>query len=112
MSSQTTNRVFQQLGRCMNALVGGSGHMAGYSLSPETFQIVKVEELGGGLTKYHFTARASYESEFTVYNGDERDEEHTHIVSGSIALDSDFGLVRDESGRVMLEPWNCFDPER
>ena len=105
MDEEIKERVFSQIQLCMMTLVGGSGHLASYSLVPDTFHITGVEQLERGFMKYYFSAEAYYESEFTVY--DENHQPKSESISGSIVLDKDFRLVRDEKGRVMLEPWNC-----
>ena len=94
----------------MDALVGGSGHMAGYALLKDSFQIDQTEEIEKGLTKYSFSANAYYESEFSVYTEDQQIVPDP--IQGSIILDEDFNLTRDKEGRVRLEPWKCLDPDK
>jgi len=97
-------KVFDQVQRCMVSLAGGSGHLASYSLLPDSFKVTKQEKNEQGI-KYYFTAKAFRESEFTVY-----DEDTPHVpevISGSIVLDASFNIVRDQKGRIMLEPWEC-----
>ena len=89
------------------SLVGDSGHLAGYSILLDTFEITEVEELNKESKKYCFSAEAYRESEFTVY--DEHHQPGAECISGSIVLDKDLKLVRDDNGRVMLEPWICID---
>jgi len=100
-------KIFQQVRRCLMSLVSGSGHLAGYSMLPDTFEITEVEELNKERKKYYFSANAYRESEFTVY--DEHHQPGAECISGSIVLDKDLKLVRDDKGRVMLEPWICLD---
>jgi hypothetical protein len=108
MNEKISKNVFRQVYRCMMSLVGGSGHLASYAMLPDTFQISKVEELGRGLRKYNFTASAYYESEFTIY--DQGRQPKAERIYGSIVLDKDLRLVKDEKGRVLLEPWSCINP--
>lgn len=104
MDREILVKVFDQVQRCMVSLAGGSGHLASYSLLPDSFKITKKEQVEQG-NKYHFTAKAFCESEFTVY--DENSPQEPDIISGSIVLDESFNLVRDKQGRIMLEPWDC-----
>ena len=102
------NRVLKKVRLCMGSLVGGSGHMASFGIVPDTFHITAIEQMEGGMRRYRFTAEAYYESEFTEYTEDYTPE--TQSLSGSIVLDRAYNLVRDQSGRVMLEPWTCSLP--
>lgn len=104
MDREVLIKVFNQVQRCMVSLTSGSGHLVSYSVVPDTFKITK-EESGENETRYFFTARAFRESEFTVY--DDTSLSVTEVISGSIVLDNSFNLVRDEQGRIMLEPWTC-----
>ena len=89
------------------SLVGGSGHLASYQILPGSFNITKTEDIQGNFKKYSFEAKGYRESEFTVYDDDYPPEaEH---ISGSIVLDKDLQLTRDEKGRVLLEPWTYSD---
>ena len=89
------------------SLVGGWGYSASYQILPCTFNITKIENMQGNFKKYSFEVKGHRESEFTVYDGAHSSEaEH---VSGSIVLDKDLQLTRDEKGRVLLEPWTCSD---
>jgi len=97
-------KVFDQVQRCMVSLTGGSGHLASYSLLPDSFRITKEEKSDKG-NKYYFTAKAFRESEFTVH--DVSTSQKPEEISGSIVLDDSFNLVSDENGRIMLEPWTC-----
>jgi hypothetical protein len=101
--------VFDQLQRCLNGLVGGSGHLASYTMRRSTFRITKTEKLGGGETRYFFTAHALLESEFTTYSSER--EPDWEEIGGSIVLDENFDLTRDEEGKIKLDPWNCIDPD-
>ena len=104
MDREKLIRVYDQVQRCMISLVGGSGHLASYSLLPDSFKVTEEEKTEHG-TKYHFTAKAYRESEFTVY--DENNPQKPDSISGSIVLDDSFNPVRDKSGKIMLEPWDC-----
>ena len=110
MNKQITEKVFRRVQSCMNALVGGSGHLAAFYLIEESFRITKTKEVGGKGIQYHFTALAYRESEFTEYTDDYKPE--TERLSGSIVLDGDFNYVRNEKGEIMLAPWKCLDPEQ
>ena len=90
-------------------LVGGSGHLASYAPLRDSFRVIRVEELTPGCTRFHFVVAAYRESEFVVRSDDAEPE--AERLSGSIVLDSAFGLMRDGRGRVMLEPWSCLDPD-
>lgn len=104
MDREMLVKVFDQVQRCMGSLASGSGHLANYSLLPDSFKITKNEQVEQG-NKYHFTAKAFRESEFTVY--EDATPQEPEVISGSIVLDDSFNLVRDEKGRIMLEPWEC-----
>jgi hypothetical protein len=104
-NENTRTKVFQQVQRCLMSLVGGSGHLAGYSMLLDTFEITKVEELNKERKKYYFSADAYRESEFTVYY--EHHQSGAECISGSIVLDKDLKPVRDNNGRIMLQPWSC-----
>ena len=105
MDEKVKQEVFQQIQKCMMSLVGGSGHLASYKILPCTFNITKIEDIQGNLKKYSFEVKGYRESEFTVYD-DAHPLEAEHI-SGSIVLDKDLQLARDEKGRVLFEPWTC-----
>ena len=107
MDKEIEEKVFQQVQRCMMSLVGGSGHLASYSMLRDTFNITRVEELEEGRKKYCFNAEAYRESEFTVC--DEQHQPKAKRISGSIVLDKELELVKDKDGRIMLEPWTCID---
>ena len=116
---ETERRVFKQVRRCMQNLVGGSGHLAAYHISEDSFQITSRTDLGDGLTAYEFQGLAGYESEFTVACEPDldpapwaADREQLEEVAGRIVLDESFSLTRDESGRVRLDPWKCLDPDK
>jgi len=105
MYRKAKQEVLGQVQKCMMSLVGGSGHLASFDILPDTFEITKIEDIQDNLKKYTFKAKGYRESEFTVY-----DDSHTQEIeniSGSIVLDKDLQLVRDEKGRIMIEPWNC-----
>jgi hypothetical protein len=104
MDREILIKIFDQVQRCMVSLTSGSGHLAGYSLLPDSFRITKEEQVEQG-NKYHFSAKAFRESEFTVY--DDAAPQKPEVISGSIVLDDSFSLVRDDKGRIMLEPWDC-----
>lgn len=104
MDKEVLVKIYDQVQRCMVSLVGGSGHLTSYSILPDSFSITNEEKIQQG-TRYHFTARAFRESEFTVYGGDNPREPEN--IAGSIVLDDTYDIVRDGNGRIMLEPWNC-----
>ena len=97
-------KIFDQVQRCMVSLAGGSGHLTSYSILPDSFKVIKKEKIEQGM-RYHFSAKAFRESEFTVYGDDSPQEPDS--ISGSIVLDDTYDIVRDENGKVMLEPWDC-----
>ncbi|MBI2900076.1 MAG: hypothetical protein HYY17_07815 [Planctomycetes bacterium] len=101
--------VLRKVSLCLGYLVGGSGHLASLGVASDTFRITRADDLGGGLTEYHFEAEAMYESEFTVY-GSGHAPHMTH-VAGSIVLDASFNLALDEQGQVRLKPWTVLDPK-
>lgn len=107
MKKEIQTKVLQQVQVCMRSLVGGSGHLASYDILPDTFSITKIEELEGATKKYSFEAQGYRESEFTVYD-DVHLPEAEHIA-GSIVLDKDQQVARDERGRVIFAPWTCID---
>lgn len=107
MDEEIIKKVFKRVQLCMMSLVGDSGQPVSYSLLPHTFNITKVEELEKGLKKYYFTAKAYSESELKVH--DENYKLKTEDLTGSVVLDRNFGLARDEKGNVMIEPWKCGD---
>ena len=104
MDREVLIKVFDQVQKSMVSLASGSGHLASYSLLPDSFKITKKEQIEQG-NKYHFTAKAFRETEFTVY--EDATPQEPEVISGSIVLDDSFNLVRDEKGRIMLEPWEC-----
>lgn len=106
MDREVLIKVFDQVQKSMVSLASSSGHLVSYSLVPDTFKITK-EESGENETRYYFTARAFRESEFTVY--DNTSPSVSEVISGSLVLDNSFDLVRDEQGRIMLEPWTCIE---
>ena len=108
MQVEELRKVFQQIQSCLENVVGGSGHLASFSMLPDTFKVIKTEPHGDKGTKYYFKAKAYRESEFTVYEEGKRPEPEE--LNGSIVLDKDHALVKDESGQVLLEPWKCMQP--
>ena len=108
MEDQKTQKVFEQVRRCLSNLVGGSGHLASFHVTADTFQITEAQKLADGLTEYHFSARAYRESEFTVATEDEP-EQPPETIRGSIVLDGKFQLTRDEGGRIRLQPWRTLE---
>ncbi len=104
MDREILVKVFDQVQRCMVSLASGSGHLVSYSLLPDSFKITKKEQVEQR-NKYYFTAKAFRESEFTVY--EDATPQEPEVISGSVVLDDSFNLVRDEKGRIMLEPWEC-----
>ena len=64
---ELTKEVFKKVQSCLRCLVGGSRHVAAYTMSEDTFRIRKIRERADGSHRYYFHAQASYESEFTVY---------------------------------------------
>jgi hypothetical protein len=108
MQVEELRKVYQQVQNCLENVVGGSGHLASFSMIPDTFKIIKTEPVGDQGTRYYFSAKAFRESEFTVYEEGKKPE--SEAISGSIVLDSDLALVRNENGQVLLEPWKCMQP--
>ena len=104
MDREILVKVFDRVQSCMVSLTSGSGHLASYSLLPDSFKITKEEQVEQG-NKYHFSAKAFRESEFTVY--DDTAPQEPEVISGSIVLDHSFNVVCDDKGRIMLEPWTC-----
>ena len=110
MDTEDVKKVFKRVQLCLMSLVEEGGHAVSYSVVPETFSVYKVEDLPRGLKKYYFTADAYHESDLTVYDEDYRPEREN--ISGSIVLDKNLGLVRDDKGKVMIEPWKNVDLTR
>jgi len=108
MDAEIKKKIFDQMQRCLMNLVGGSGHLACFHIVADTFQIARVERLADDLTEYHFTAQAYRESEFTVTIEDEP-EPPPETIRGSIVLDDEFQLTRDEAGRIRLQPWRTLE---
>jgi hypothetical protein len=106
MDRETIVKIFDQVQRCMVSLVGKSGHLASYSMIPDSFKITKQEKVEQG-NRFYFTARAFLETEFTVY--DDTSKPLPELISGSIVLDQTLNIVRDDQGKIMLEPWDCFE---
>ena len=104
----TRRQVFQQVQRCMESLVGGSGHLAAYTISLDSFEITGVEALESGLTAFDFVTQGARESEFTI-GKEGAGPPKLELLQGRIVLDQGFGLTRDETGRVRLFPWTCVD---
>ena len=48
LPEKTVECVWREVARCMNDLVGGSGHLSSYSLLGDTFEITRWEELSDG----------------------------------------------------------------
>ncbi len=107
VDKQLKKQVFKQIQVCLATLVGGSGHLSSYSMRFDTFEITNMESNEAGLTKFFFEADAYRESEFTVY--DDNHQPDTQHIAGNITLDRRLGLVKDKTGRIMLEPWDCVD---
>ncbi len=110
MDTEDVTKVFKRVQLCLMSLVGEGGHAVSYSVVPDTFRVYKVEDLPRGLKKYYFTADAYHESDLTVHDEDYKPEREN--ISGSIVLDKNLGLVRDEKGNVMIEPWKRVDLTR
>ncbi len=110
MDEETVKKVFRRVQLCLMSLVGESGHSVSYSVVPDTFKISKVEDLSRGFRKYYFTADAYRESDLTVHDEDYRPEREG--ITGSVVLDKNFGLVRDDKGNIMIEPWKHVDLTR
>ena len=116
LTDDQVEKVCKQVSHCLDSLGGGSGHLAAYTMDADTFQIVRVEDMGKSVTKYSFEADACYESEFMVYEeeGGNADDpfsgSHTEHIAGYIGLDKDYNLARDENGKVMFGPWHYVDP--
>lgn len=110
MDTEDVKKVFKRVQLCLMSLVGEGGHAVSYSVVPDTFRVYKVEDLPRGLKKYYFTADAYHESDLTVHDDNYKPEREN--ISGSIVLDKNLGLVRDEKGNVMIEPWKRVDLTR
>ncbi len=110
MDTEDLTKVFKRVQLCLMSLVGEGGHAVSYSVVPDTFRVYKVEDLPRELKKYYFTADAYHESDLTVHDEDYKPEREN--ISGSIVLDKNLGLVRDEKGNVMIEPWKRVDLTR
>lgn len=110
MYEEDVEKVFKRVQLCLMSLVGEGGHAVSYSVVPDTFRVYRVEELPRGLKKYYFTADAYHESDLTVHDEDYKPERES--ISGSIVLDKNLGLVRDDKGHVMIEPWKRVDLTR
>lgn len=96
-------QVLERVGGCFSCLIGGSGHLATYFIDASTFQVDRVEKIDAGRTRYHFSAVARYESEFTVY--DENTPQEPERVIGNIILDQEMDYAYDEEGKVLLYPY-------
>lgn len=107
MEEDIKKKVFRQVRKCMQNLVGGSGHLGGYFISEDDFHITGTEELPGHLTQYHFNVKGELETEFTEYTEDY--QPILEDLTGSIVLDQDFNLTRDEQGKIRLEPWKVYE---
>jgi hypothetical protein len=108
MKTDNIKKIFDRVQECMEMLVGGSGHVCSYRLVLDTFKINREEDISDTTTKYHFSVQGYRESEFTVYDEDSQPEPET--LEGSITLDMNYDLVRDEQGDVLLEPWKSIVP--
>jgi hypothetical protein len=97
-------KVLRQVRRCLLDLAGGSGHLASLHILEPSFRISGSEKLPGGLTEYRFTALAHRESEFTIAYEDQP-EPPPERIEGSIVLDTEFQLTRDEQGNIRIQPW-------
>ncbi|MCB1176261.1 MAG: hypothetical protein KDK36_01665 [Leptospiraceae bacterium] len=97
-------KVYRIVRNCMGSLVGGSGHLAGYTLNKDSFKITKQEILKNELI-FYFEVFGFYISEFI--HEDESQEPPPEGLVGKIHLDKNYNLVRDENGRIKLFPWNC-----
>lgn len=109
--------VFTRVQRCMENLVGGSGHLASYRLRRDTFELTETSDLGDGLTEYRFTVEGVRVSEFTdpATSGDDSashpEGAGKDMLRGTIVLDADGELALDEDGRARFGPWRTLDPE-
>lgn len=108
VAAQTRQKVFDQVRRCLMNLVGDSGHLASFHVTADTFQITEAQKMADDLTEYHFSAQAYRESEFTVATDDEP-EPPPETIRGSIVLDGEFQLTRDQEGRIRLQPWRTLE---
>lgn len=110
VEAENVKKVFNRVQLCLMALVEEDGHSLSYSIVPDTFRIYKVEDLPRGLKKYYFTADAYHESDLTIHDEDYKPEREN--ITGSVVLDKNFGLVRDDKGKVMIAPWKNVDLTR
>lgn len=94
------DEVFREISDCLQDLPGGSGHLASFDLDASSFQILRAEDLGNGMTEIHFTVRGEYVSEFTEYGSDHPPRETS--LNGRVILDRNLRVVRDEAGRPKL----------
>jgi len=108
MDVEDLRKIFQQIQNCLENVMGGSGHLASFSMIPDTFKILQVEPYGDTAQKYHFSAKAYRESEFTVH--EENEKPVPEEITGSIVLDDQLALIRDDNGEVLLAPWKCVKP--
>jgi hypothetical protein len=113
IDAETRRKVFAQLRRCMENLVGGSGHLACYYLDEGSFELSPPRELGDGLFEWAFSVRGWLETEFTVHRSVEQGPapDAAMQLSGAIVLDSRCQIVLDEEGRARLSPWRTLAPE-
>lgn len=122
MDEAKRKRVFLQVAGCMENLVGGSGHLTTYYLDAESFVITGIRELGGGLTEFAFSARATAQTEFMEVAEEpppDPDPEMEPIdmaaagpiaVSSAIVLDEAGNLALDDEGNVRLAGYTCLRP--
>ncbi len=110
--------VLERVRRCMDNLVGGSGHLGAYVLQRDSFEITWVEPLEGGQRRFHFRVIGSLLSEFAcaeaVEDGPAEPDPWApgpEQLEGSLVLDEDLGIALDGDGRVQLRPWRTLDPQ-
>lgn len=96
--------VGERVRACLAQCVGAGGHLYGYTIDLETFELTDTTATNGP-TRYAFRAVGRRDDEFTEagYAGRES-------IEGTIVLDRDLGLTFDVGGRVQLDPHTPVHP--
>lgn len=83
---------------CLEPCVGAGGHLYGYTIDPETFELTDRTPTNGE-TEYAFRAEGRRDDEFTEAGYAEQES-----IEGMIVLDRELTLTFDARGRVRFKP--------
>lgn len=104
LDADVRQAVFERVQTCLSEVVGSRGHLTGYGIERNSFDVTESDDLGGGLTRFVFTADGNRMSEFS------REPIDVGELSGSIVLDEEFNLTFDSRGQVQFTPHRIVHP--